>query len=630
MKVIESINIKNCFTHVDTFIEFSEGLNYIVSEEGKGKSLVLECIAFSFFGNSALRDVVSSYKKLEVILIFNYNGFKFKIERKTSDAILSVFKDDSWVKLVVGTSSVNSKIVSLFGYDYTIYLLSNYCQQNELQSFSKLTPAKKLSFIDKISGIEDAKELLSFLETRKKDLKKEITFIKSLNVPVPTIDLKLLDYNFEEEINELEKQKVLINEGAIQLFSVEKELELTQDKFKFIQNCLNTLKFKSLDSFESLEELLKYIDDFNILDKSLVQIKKELLGIENKYSSSLDLFSEFSKKDLQEHIENLRYNERVTEKQKFLKSPTTTCPSCSFSFSLSHKELSDYSDVSDFLKPIQFKFKADIAKEYLDFIETDKKTYLSLNETYEELSEKHKTYPPEIRVNSDTLVNNYKEYLDLKDQLLALEDSVKVLQSNYESLKDKFENNLEQNTEISFKISELIKSQKDVEIYIKNKELSDRTILELNLKNQELKDISTLISVIKEYSSKIKNESIPLINYHASKLLNSMTESVLSKLEITDNYDILVNNKNINLCSGSEKDTASLAFRLSLGYSIIPGMLPLFIGDEIDAASRMERSLLITKVLQNLSNSGYQVILITHKDVSNFENCNIIDLNEVM
>ena len=139
-----------------------------------------------------------------------------------------------------------------------------------------------------------------------------------------------------------------------------------------------------------------------------------------------------------------------------------------------------------------------------------------------------------------------------------------------------------------------------------------------------------IISVIKEYSSKIKNESIPLINYHASKLLNSMTESVLSKLEITDNYDILVNNKNINLCSGSEKDTASLAFRLSLGYSIIPGMLPLFIGDEIDAASRMERSLLITKVLQNLSNSGYQVILITHKDVSNFENCNIIDLNEVM
>lgn len=630
MKVIESINIKNCFTHVDTFIEFSEGLNYIVSEEGKGKSLVLECIAFSFFGNSALRDVVSSYKKLEVILIFNYNGFKFKIERKTSDAILSLYKDNEWVKIVVGTSAVNAKIVSLFGYDYTIYLLSNYCQQNELQSFSRLTPAKKLAFIDKISGVEDAKELLSFLENRKKELKKEITFINSLNIPVPSIDLSLLDFDFEAEIGSLEKEKTVVNEGAVQLFSVEKEVQLTKDKLNFINSCLNTLKFKSFDKFQSLDELLAYVEEFNHVHDAVQQCKKDLLVIENKYSFNLDLFSDFSKKDLEDHINNLLYNERVTAKRKLLESPTTVCPSCSLSFSLSHKELSEYSDVTDFFKPLQFKFKADTAKEYLDFINNDRKTYLELNKKYEELLENYEKYPPEIKVNVNTLINNFKEYLDLKDQLAVLKESLISLQELYNSLKDKFENNLEQNTELSYKISKLLNSQKDVEIYLKNKELLDKTNSELNLKNKELKDITLLISAVKQLSSKIKNESIPLINYHASKLLNSMTESVLSKLEITDNYDILVNNKNINLCSGSEKDTSSLAFRLSLGYSVIPGMLPLFIGDEIDAASRMERSLLITKVLQNLSTSGYQVILITHKDVTNFENCNIIDLNEVM
>lgn len=630
MKVIESINIKNCFTHVDTFIEFSEGLNYIVSEEGKGKSLVLECIAFSFFGNAALRDVVSSYKKLEVILIFNYNGFKFKIERKTSDAILSLYKDNEWVKIVVGTSAVNAKIVSLFGYDYTIYLLSNYCQQNELQSFSRLTPAKKLAFIDKISGVEDAKELLSFLENRKKELKKEITFINSLNIPVPSIDLSLLDFDFESEIDSLEKEKTIVNEGAVQLFSVEKEVQLTKDKLDFINSCLNTLKFKSFDKFQSLDELLTYIEESNHVHDAVQQCKKDLLTIENKYSSNLDLFSDFSKKDLEDHINNLLYNERVTAKRKLLESPTTVCPSCSLSFSLSHKELSEYSDVTDFFKPLQFKFKADTAKEYLDFINNDRKTYLELNKKYEELLENYEKYPPEIKINVNTLINNFKEYLDLKDQMAVLKESLISLQELYSSLKDKFENNLEQNTELSYKISKLLNSQKDVEIYLKNKELLDKTNSELNSKNKELKDITSLVSTVKQLSSKIKNESIPLINYHASKLLNSMTESVLSKLEITDNYDILVNNKNINLCSGSEKDTSSLAFRLSLGYSVIPGMLPLFIGDEIDAASRIERSLLITKVLQNLSNSGYQVILITHKDISNFENCNIIDLNEVM
>ena len=153
--------------------------------------------------------------------------------------------------------------------------------------------------------------------------------------------------------------------------------------------------------------------------------------------------------------------------------------------------------------------------------------------------------------------------------------------------------------------------------------------MELNKLKTELSNIVLLIAQSTEDTFKIKQAAIPLINYHASVLINSMTDSIISKISITENYNILVDNKNINVCCGSEKDTASLAFRLSLGNSIILGMLPLFLGDEIDAASKVERSLLMTDVLQNMSELGYQVLLITHKDTSNFENCNIIDLQSI-
>ena len=55
-------------------------------------------------------------------------------------------------------------------------------------------------------------------------------------------------------------------------------------------------------------------------------------------------------------------------------------------------------------------------------------------------------------------------------------------------------------------------------------------------------------------------------------------------------------------------------------------MLPLFIGDEIDAASTPEVSAYIRKALQELSLDGTQIIIVTHKDTTNYDNCNIIDL----
>jgi DNA repair exonuclease SbcCD ATPase subunit len=81
---------------------------------GAGKSLVLECISFAFFGNCALRASATLYKKLEVNLIFNYLNLRFKLTRKTSDAVLYIETDGSWVKAVVGTTPVNSRLISLF------------------------------------------------------------------------------------------------------------------------------------------------------------------------------------------------------------------------------------------------------------------------------------------------------------------------------------------------------------------------------------------------------------------------------------------------------------------------------------------------------------------------------------
>ena len=64
MKVINYVHIKGMYAHKDTYLEFTEGKNYIIGPIGTGKTEVLQAIGFAFFGTCALRDKAASYKNI--------------------------------------------------------------------------------------------------------------------------------------------------------------------------------------------------------------------------------------------------------------------------------------------------------------------------------------------------------------------------------------------------------------------------------------------------------------------------------------------------------------------------------------------------------------------------------------
>lgn len=634
-KVLESIHLKNFFTHKDVTINFKSGLNYIVGPEGSGKSLILEAISFCFFGSTALRDVASSYKQFEATLIFNYLNKQFKIVRKIDDAVLYLKDQNVWNKVVVGTTPVNQQIITLFGYDYSIFVLSNYCQQGELQSFSKMTPAKKIAFIDKVSGIEDAKEFIKFLEERKKFLKNEITTVSRYAIePTLTFLPEYLEQDLDLLLNNLEENKQNLLTYSLKKISLENNLLTLKNEFN--SQSKNQVAEKAIVDILAkydVETCLSMYASYLDLNTTYTTLKKNLDKIEKtNYVSDFNIKD--TVKDVEEFLARSAYNKKVDIKNKLLLSQHVNCPSCSFEFSVAHTELLQYSDIEITKKDIKKVYK--YPEELLHYLNNDYHTYQQIQKDILDIQ------------NKIQALSIFKQYID---QGLSLEDfNKKILnylkqQSFLNDLTDKFNtdsatveeqlklHNASNNQQIIDTLTQDIykytKIKTEVEIYNKSKEIFDKASLELNKLKTELSNIVLLITQSTEDTFKIKQAAIPLINYHASVLINSMTDSIISKITITENYNILVDNKNINVCCGSEKDTASLAFRLSLGNSIILGMLPLFLGDEIDAASKVERSLLMTDVLQNMSELGYQVLLITHKDTSNFENCNIIDLQSI-
>lgn len=590
---------------------------------GSGKSELIEMIGFAFFGTVSLRGKASTYPKLSVELQFNHYGSKFLIKRRVSDASISLYdeEEEKFVEVATSTTGVNNKIISLLGYDYNIYLLSNYCQQGKLQYFSELTPAKRLQFIDKVSGIEDAKELVDWLNTKRKALKNTLDTLKDM-IHQPELSAGI-DVNVDYDAL---LQDLVIDAGKINKLNSEirdlraehycdvpaqpKELtqtikDLAELSDEFLEEC--SQRIDQLDTMR--EELEKLIDQQDRLLKCPPTLRKVSLTI-----------------DEAEKLLNQIMMNSLTEAD-------ISCPECSHTFStstlkdtshaLSHISVKDLSNYIAWLQP-------EVQDAYSDLSIKQQQ----LSERIQKLSEEELvlgirlSHPDAQRLSMNAIqareqVSDYQ--ITVVRRIEALANNLKV-DEEISSLQKQLESLLEQQSKISELRSTYVAKKVEKDLYLKQYVIYKEAKSRYDNTKVELEIIQTLIKEINEITSNIKLETIPLINHHASSYLNTMTKGVMTDIKITENYDLIVDGFQINLKSGAQKDLSSLAFRLSLGQSIILGMLPLFIGDEIDASSPVEVANDITSALETMSDNGYQILMITHKDISNLENCNIIDL----
>lgn len=584
-----------------------------------GKSELIEMIGFAFFGTVSLRGKASTYSKLYVELQFNYNGEKFLIKRKVSDATLSIYDENTkqYVSISTSTSGVNSKIISLFGYDYNIYVLSNYCPQGKLQYFSELTPAKRLQFIDKVSGIEDAKELVAYLNEKRKELNNKINLVKDL-ITEPTINPSIdLELDYDHLILEIDTKENSLNQLYKELDELRSSiLPIPKRPYDLSNDCFTLASFTE----EDIEEFVNILDEYKLIEKQIDSFgsRKEFLRgliIPSLYDNGI-----VSAETIKAYLNQAMINS--------LNSITISCPSCTNNFSI------------DSLKNHEHNYPVRHLSNYLEFIEKYLQEYENILhelpiaiEARKSLVERFKRYPSQIDICYPYVVHN---------AVREARDAIK----SYEEVINEISTSLAHNASINMQISSIQdqissilldqKSNKDLrDLYTTYKIERDIYKKELSLyldaleKYNEFKiEYDLCISLIKEcniITEKIKLETIPLINHYASTYLNTMTKGVMSSIKVTDTYDLLVDNVSINLRSGAQKDLSSLAFRLSLGQSIILGMLPLFIGDEIDQAAGEGLTHDISEALDKIA-ENYQVILITHKSPENFENYNIINL----
>lgn len=523
--------------------------------------------------------------------------------------------------IATSTTTVNQRIISLLGYNYDIYILSNYCKQKKLAYFSELTPAKRLQFIDKISGVEESEEILKWLTSERKTFKSNLTILKPMIIRPdlnPDIDL---DFDYKSAISDIDLKLNSLTE-------IYNELNFYKNK---IINCPapvlalddNTKLYSTMDEAE-FNKCIDYLTKLDSINDSIYSIEKSLKDLPvlpRTYSNyTLDQVEELIHTNLLLSLHTLPEDFKIS------------CTSCGEHITLktivdapvspsTAVNLKDLYNVQEYLKS-DCKAKRRDLERTLKTLGKEFETLVS-ESSYPHLYKESKTSITEYRTKGLKIVARYEEQLAGYESII---ESNKEFKDKIDELQDQVDSFFkEQSTLLNTKDS-FTRKATEKDIYLERLDVYNKSITKYTDIADKVETLNKLIKKIPSIVSAIKAETIPSINSASSKFLNLMTGGVMTKIEITEDYTLIVDGKDIALKSGGQQDLASLAFRLSLGQSIIKGMLPLFIGDEIDSAGIGEVSSDISDALSTISDNGYQVIIITHSDITNVENVNIIKL----
>ncbi|MDR3222755.1 MAG: SMC family ATPase [Methanobrevibacter sp.] len=365
--IIEKLILKNFKSYLDTTVDFQQGINMVIGENGAGKSTILEAISFALFKKHTgiLNDLikldkdkeVEKRRKMSVTLEFRANGVLYRVKRersKTSSKALlfmedkdSLIEDNDFVRMVSGDNEVNKEIQNIINLDSELFLNAIYIKQGEIANLISKTPSERKKLISKLLGVESLEkawknglQIIHGYENKKvelktlvdastefgKELKDKKLTCSGLNSEKKNLRNKLIDlqkFNKEKilEKENMDSEKSVFETLNLELKNESDNLQKTKsDKEVFDKQLIEINKVEEdMDKLKPKVDKLPIYEDFLVSCKEIKNLKEKQLSLKkqledvNKYSEILEkekpLYEEYKilEKDLN------RLNERKNE-----------------------------------------------------------------------------------------------------------------------------------------------------------------------------------------------------------------------------------------------------------------------------------------------------------------------------
>nr|3QKR_A Chain A, DNA double-strand break repair rad50 ATPase [Pyrococcus furiosus]3QKS_A Chain A, DNA double-strand break repair rad50 ATPase [Pyrococcus furiosus] len=152
---LERVTVKNFRSHSDTVVEFKEGINLIIGQNGSGKSSLLDAILVGLYWPLRIKDIKKDEftkvgaRDTYIDLIFEKDGTKYRITRRFLKGYSS--GEIHAMKRLVGNewkhvTEPSSKAISAFMeklIPYNIFLNAIYIRQGQIDAILESDEARE-------------------------------------------------------------------------------------------------------------------------------------------------------------------------------------------------------------------------------------------------------------------------------------------------------------------------------------------------------------------------------------------------------------------------------------------------------------------------------------------------------
>jgi energy-coupling factor transporter ATP-binding protein EcfA2 len=158
--MLQKLILKGHPTVADAVINFEKGFNLLTAPNGRGKSTVLEMVAYCLFGTAALRGNLEDFPTLDCQLLFKLRDKSLRVVRSKKETMLY----EGNTPMAGGTTPVNAAILRLMGYGLKVYNVANHIRQGQVNALTdRLRPEDRRQVLENTVGLTVIDKVISEL-----------------------------------------------------------------------------------------------------------------------------------------------------------------------------------------------------------------------------------------------------------------------------------------------------------------------------------------------------------------------------------------------------------------------------------------------------------------------------------
>jgi len=292
--LIRELQIKNWKCHDNLYLEFKKGVNFIIGDNGIGKTSILEAIVFGLIGR-VRRKTKNNFKRIgstgyvEVSIKFEQNNKKYEIRRNLQGSGFTRLTRLSESDLT-DPKDISQLILKIFNSNQAFLENILFSPEGETYEFLKLDSKELINYLENLIGIGRIREfrnlvsnLQQFFKKKKKENERYIKTFKDFKIKedfgdkiqliadsqLLTGKLESLDFEIKKKKDEISKIKKKIDEKYSKNSDYAKLLSESEKKYKQNPDIFLDL---NLDGF-SIQKLLSKKD---IINRIIIEYSEKL------------------------------------------------------------------------------------------------------------------------------------------------------------------------------------------------------------------------------------------------------------------------------------------------------------------------------------------------------------------